>query len=353
MTRYLQELRIPEALYRVTADRTSGHLTYTLAGAANDRSTLDFQSRPGFDVGEETLELPRNGQGPVKVRTVSRKEIALALMQHGRLTVFKGSACDLQALKDQVALRQNIVAWTEHLHWIWPDGGSANWNTRYWRKGTPLKKRPLHEALLDAFSRQDQYAIGCYTATKLVITQGVVDYYRRVRANDSLSSLVLLRIQHDGDPLVHVEPANMWDFEEDFDPSERDRPGKLVKIQYGVAPRNFVPGDWVYIVNTDPDTHHKTGYEGSNALYLGRDRFDDFYNDHDHAYSYEEKLGEVYQWRNGVFSRSRDAAKIQPLGPDDFQRLGQRPAQGGLVKGYRVVPYLFGYEVLPAMPVDE
>ena len=45
-----------------------------------------------------------------------------------------------------------------------------------------------------------------------------------------------------------------------------------------------------------------------------------------------------------------DADKIQPLSAEDYRRLSQRPAQGGLVKGYRVVPYLFGYETLPPWP---
>jgi hypothetical protein len=108
-----------------------------------------------------------------------------------------------------------------------------------------------------------------------------------------------------------------------------------------------VPGDWAYIRNTDEATQSKTGYEGSNAVYLGGNRFDDFYDDHDHSYRYEEKLSEVYQWRNGVFSRSRDFAKVQRLTQADVERLGQSPEQGGLVLPYRVVPYFFGYEALP------
>ena len=349
MSRYLDDLGIPAALYQVDVNETTGALTWSLTTPPDDHNTLDLHRRPGFDVGEEWVTLPRLGRAAERVRTVSRKEIVLALMQHGRLTRFSGAACDIQALKDQVAVRQNIVAWSEHLHWVWPDGGPAQWHTRYWHKGTPLKGRALHTALLDAFTHQERYAIGCYTATKIVVLQGIVDYYRRIKQDEATSRLILQRVQADGDPLVDIEPGNMWSFEEDFDPREQDRPGKVVKMKYGVAPRNFVPGDWAYFVNTDPATHHKTGYEGSNALYMGRNRFDDYYNDHQHAYSYDEKLGEVFQWRNGVFSRSRDADKIQPLTPADMDRLSQRPVHGGLVKGYRVVPYQFGFEALPTM----
>ncbi len=51
-------------------------------------------------------------------------------------------------------------------------------------------------------------AIGCYTATKLVVLQGITDYYRRVRPNDQLFKRVVQRIWQNGDPLVNVEPGD-------------------------------------------------------------------------------------------------------------------------------------------------
>jgi hypothetical protein len=212
-----------------------------------------------------------------------------------------------------------------------------------------VARQVLSKALLDAFTNQHSYAIGCYTASKMVTLQGVVDFYQRVRGVKALSELVDGRVWADADPLVNIEPGDTWSFEEDFDPLEKGRPGKLVKMQADVAAKNFVPGDWAYMVNTDAGTHHKTGYEGSNALYLGRNLFDDYYDDHRHAYTYTEKLDEVYQWRNGVFSRSRDAAKLKPLSKQAFEQMGLTPEQGGMVMGYRLVPYLFGYESLPAV----
>ena len=112
-------------------------------------------------------------------------------------------------------------------------------------------------------------------------------------------------------------------------------------METGVPPGHFVPGDWAYFLNTDPITYEKTGYEGSNAIYLGGNRFDDFYNDHDHSYTYEEKLDEVYQWRHEVFSRSRDADKVRPLTPKQLQDLSRSPSNGGLQLDYRVSPRLF------------
>jgi hypothetical protein len=149
------------------------------------------------------------------------------------------------------------------------------------------------------------------------------------------------RLILDQEPLVDVEPGEMWSFEKDFDTQKRTRPGKILKIQHNVAPRNFVPGDWVYILNTDSISSLKTGYEGSNAIYLGRNKFDDYYNDNNHSYTYQQKLNEVYQWRNGVFNRSRDSDKIKPLSSDDFERLGRVPSESGLVQNFRVFPISF------------
>ena len=61
--------------------------------------------------------------------------------------------------------------------------------------------------------------------------------------------------------------------------------------------------------------------------------------------SYFEKLNEVYQWRNGVFSLSRDFLKIKPV--QDAARLGLPPSEGGLLNSVRVVPYYFSFGALP------
>jgi hypothetical protein len=273
-----------------------------------------------------------------QVMTVSRKEIVLALLQHGRLTEFSGENCTLEALKDLVGLRQNIVAWSEDLNWLWPDGESAEWNAKYWREGTPLPNVSLRAAFNDAFASQGKYSIGCYTATKLVFIQGTLDYYHRVRKDPSRLKWIEARLAADQEPLLDVEPGSMWSFEKDFDRAELIRPGKVLQIQHGIAARNFVPGDWVYLLNTDPVSAQKTGYEGSNAIYLGRNKFDDYYNDNSHSYTYAQKLDEVHQWRNGVFNRIRDAAKIRILSAEDLDRLGRPPIEGGLMMDFRVSP---------------
>lgn len=349
MDAYLLSLGIAADLVVKTADKRKGLLLYTLNTPAGDTNTLNFKDRPELQIRDEIVSLPTSGSGNREVSTVSRKEIVLAMLQHGRLTRFRGSACNINALKDHVAIRQNTVAWAEKLTWVWPDGEHAEWNEKYWFRGTPKPGVSLHDALNDVFLNQEKYAIGCYTATKLVWVQGILDYYRRVKKSPEQLKLVEDRLLHDKDPLVGIEPARMWDFEKDFDPKEINRPGKLLKMKRDVMPMNFVPGDWVYFLNTDPVSYEKTGYEGSNAIYMGRNKFDDYYNDNNHSYSYFQKIDEVYQWRNGVFSRSRDFAKIKPLTQHDIEMLSKRPAEGGLLKSIRVTPYLFTYEDLPVL----
>lgn len=334
---YLEQLGI-QAEWVVTSRGVHG-VTLTLSEPYARLSPLDFYQQPELDLRDEMVPLPKGAHGElVAVQTVSHKEIALALLHPGRSTE---APCDLGEFKDHIGIRQNVVAWTERLYWNWPDGGPAQWNADFWSKGTPTNSTLA--AFYNAFQEQDKYGIGCYTATKLAMGQGVLDYYARVKPDPVRLRQVLSRLEGDKDPLVDVEPPAMWQFESDYDATDNAKPGKLLRLQYGVQPLNFVPGDWAYLLNTDPTTYQHTGYEGSNAIYLGRGRFDDYYNDHSNAYSYRQKLNEVYQWRNGVFSRTRDGHKATPLSEKDIQRLSQPPEAGGLVVSWRAVPYFFKY----------
>ncbi len=259
----------------------------------------------------------------------------MSLLQHGRLTEFAGSQCSLQVFRDHVGIRQNIVAWAENIEWNWPDGKRAQWNKRYWKKGTPLPGVSASKAVKEAFLNQEKYSIGCYTATKLVMIHGVLDYYARIKKSPTdLAEIERRLMANDSDPLVRIEPRAVWAFEEDFDASELWQKGKLLEMRYNIPARNFVPGDWGYLLNTDPITAKKIGYEGSNAIYLGRGKFDDYYNDHNHSYLFREKLDEVYQWRNKVFSRRRDMAKVHPLTERDIEKLEAIPKKRRTYHGY-------------------
>ena len=335
MVTYLGELGIAPAQFHHGLAPNSKSLRFVLTTPADDVATLDLRFRPEMEIRDQLVELPSTNKKPTTVLTVSKKEIVLSLLQHGRLTEFAGDQCSFEAFQDQVGIRQNIVAWAERLEWKWPNGKRAQWNARYWRKGTPLPGVSVSAAVADAFLNQEKYSIGCYTASKLLMVHGILDYYGRIKRSPADVARIERRLlAGDNDPLVRIEPRAAWAFESDFDPAELWQEGKLLGIRYNIPARNFVPGDWGYLLNPDPVSYQKTGYEGSNAIYLGRGHFADYYNDH--AYSFREKLDTVYQWRNQVFSRSRDIAKVKPLTENELKKLEAHPAKGGLVMDIRM-----------------
>ena len=306
-------------------------------------STLYIQDNPAFKITKDKVLIPTLS-GLKETNTVSQKEIMIALLYPGRLTEFSGEGCNSESLYEHIGIRQNIVLWSQKLNWGWPDGGNAQWNEEYWDNGTPQlekKKHNLVESIMDLFLQQELYFIGCYTASKAVYLQSVIDYYARVNPNKKKLDKIVSILLKDGEPFIDLEPQGMWYFEEGFEISTLEKNGKILKIMPYVEPGNFVPGDWNYFRNTDVKTQFKTGYEGSNAIYLGGNLFDDYYNDHFHGYTFERKLDEVYQWRHGVFSRSGNAESIVELSVEERFKLTLSPQKGGLVETYRIVPLFF------------
>jgi hypothetical protein len=346
---YFRSLGITDNQINQYRNIDGGLVEFTLVDSLNTTDTLDLINRKEFDLKEEVVKLPSDTLHPKSVVTVSKKEILMAMLQRGRGSIFRGKSCSVEALKDQIGVRQNIVAWADSVDWHWPNGRAATWNKKYWNHGNLKLHNQLHEALTDVFIHPAKYSFGCYTASKLIELQGVVDYFRRIKHDPETSAIIERQLLQDGDPLRNIEPGSMWFFESSVTTQDIERPGKVLKVLQKVPANNFIPGDWSYFLNTDPVTYEKTGYEGSNAIYLGRGKFDDYYNDNNHSYTYKEKLNEVYQWRNHVFSRSRDAAKIIPLTTNELTKLANSPANSGLQLEYRAIPYQFGYEELPIL----
>jgi hypothetical protein len=351
LTDYFEILGVKADIYDQHLDDYKGSLQFVLRDRLGGTDTLNLIHRVDYDLKEELIQLPAAGKKVRTVVTVSQKEILLALLQSGRTTRFTGQACTAEALRDQIGVRQNTVAWSESLEFMWPNGKSAHWNTRFWNHGNLRLHQPLHMAVADVFMHTQKYSIGCYTATKLIVIQGILDYYRRIKHDLITADAVEARLMQDGEPLSYIEPGEAWYFEKESSPTEQSRAGKLVFLEHGVAADNFVPGDWSYFLNTDPVTYEKTGYEGSNSIYLGRGKFDDYYNDSNHSYTYKEKLLEVYQWRHRVFSRERDVSKIHPLTAAEIKSLGETPENGGIELAYRMTPYAFGFAELPGLPM--
>lgn len=300
------------------------------------QSTLYVKNNPIFDINDEKITKIINGKIITK-KIVSQKEILTSLLSPGRLTVLSGDAsCSPNTLKKLLTIRQNIVFWGSDPNWGWPNGEKAEWNESLWDKGTP---KNIVKAFDDLFSNPQNYKIGCYTATKAVYIQAYLDTYRNNYPNEL--GLVINALNSDAEPFVNVEPQRMWYFENDYVFTDSDRFGKLLTINEHVAANNFIAGDWVYMRNTDPNSNEKVGYEGSNTVYLGSGMFSDYYDDHMGGYPYERKLDEVFQWRNGVFSRSADLNKIELLNSNQRFSLTLSPEDGGIVEKYRIEPLLF------------
>lgn len=333
---WFDELGIKREHYFVKEDSKSVLLQLNVE---KDSSSLTFFWNQDFDIKNDDYWLPINEHGKLKKISISsKKEIVYAMLKSGRTWSVKQNKCNLEALIDHVGIRQNIVAWGTKLSWDWPDGEAAKWNKKYWNDGTPVSKEKTVDGLNDMFFNFSKYSIGCYTATKLVMMQAIVDYYSRVKKSKKELDVILNILWKDSDPLVGIEPRSMWKFEKDFDVNEMQIEGKLMELQESVNSDSFIPGDWSYFLNTDPITYEKTGYEGSNAIYLGANKFNDHYWDNDGHYLFHEKLLTVYNWRNKVFSRSRDYEKFEHLKSTALEALANSPENGGVLLTIRAIP---------------
>lgn len=346
IVKYFDSIEIEQKHYQILELKNS--IVIKLKTPETDTNTLNLAKRPEYNIRDEVVSLGHEVRKKKNVEkfvvTVSKKEIALALMQHGRTTSFSDENCQLNALVEHIGVRQNIVAWTEQVAYEWPNGDEDIWNKKYWKDGKPVTKDPFHVPVNDLVKYSPKYKIYCYTATRAVIAQGVLDYYKRVKPNPALLAALENLLRIDGRPLSGLEKPEMWNFTRSYDVREKNKQGKILAANLSVPKDNFIPGDWIYIKNTDPVTHEETGYEGSNSIYLGRNFLNDYYNDHNHRYTFEEKLDEVYQWRNKVYSYSRDQGLIKPLSINDMQKLFLTPAAGGLVINHRTFPEMYSLQ---------
>jgi hypothetical protein len=343
MPKYIANLGIDPKLIIVKESLDGTKLGFVLNTAEKDTNTINFSSRKEFGIKDDVVELPTKSGKSRKVHTVSKKEITLSLFQHGRLSEFKDEGCNIQAFKDHIGIRQNTAAWTEQLSWGFPNGKGSAWNKKYWDDSPMPKRGPLHKAINDLFMNPDRYSMGCYSASKSVMSQGLLDYYARVRPDSEKLAKIEKAMLADKAPLSDVEPGTAWDFIKSMTEEDLKVPGKILTVKKGVAKDNFIAGDWAYIKNTDDKSSEKAGYEGSNAVYLGRGNFDDYYGEMKYShYTFDEKINEVYQWRNGVFTASESSQKKKkPLTPEQFQQILEGPDDGGILSKNRIGPKVY------------
>ena len=185
-----------------------------------------------------------------------------------------------------------------------------------------------------------------------------MDYYKNIKKDPTLLKEIEERLNSNGDPVSGIDPDfdvdNNTRFENGESLGEASRvtgTGKVVDGLFKVSPNNFVPGDWAYFLNTDRKSYDIRGYEGSNSIYLGRDKFDDYYYEHGGSYSKQEKLEEIYNWRflDPKTESYPPGFTPPPLTENQRKDLNRYPHEGGVVENYRWVPFFFGADPLPPL----
>lgn len=298
MKEYLEQLKIEPEHYRIQKSADGTLLNYVLTTPDEDTNTLNLSQRPEYNITPDTVKLPRDS-APKQI--VSKKEIVLALFQHGRRTVFEKTeysqtkkiesfmqnGCDIQSFKDHIGIRQNIAGWVDNVRFIFPGRTSAQSNPRYWSEYDSWNKDPSKyekygriavAGIHDIFMNSGSYRMGCYGAAKVSMIHGITDYFTRIRPDKEKLQNAISTLFAYGSPLESIEPGFVW---KGFtSPTAEDlarREGKVLSAVTQVAKFNFVPGDWAYFKNTDFASSNRKGDEGSNAIYLGGNKFNNFY----------------------------------------------------------------------------
>ena len=278
---------------------------------------VSFQDRYGW---HKTLQLVSNG------------EILAAMLQHGREFVFSDAHCSVDRLREHIAIRWNIVYWGSRAEWVYPPDQTARYNVfGPWVevKGVGWTVRPHASAswaIADAFVSEFPYQMGCSAACRLIVAQGIFDYYRNERRD-----LGMLKLIEDS-----LEPGRPFD---QMTPTVEGRttvrvPGRLVDRQFDVPWNHWVPGDWGWIKNTDARSASELGDEGTNLIYAGGGKFVNYYTDHPPE-SLDDALKRVFDWRFAANEAKQELSTVEK------SRLRRDPRYQGLLRDVRDVPKLF------------
>ena len=315
-------------------------VAYTLNSPAGDTSTLSLTARAELGLAREAISyLDRHGQEKT-LSLVSQKEILAAMLQRGRAFAFSGENCSVEKLKEQLALRQNIVYWGSRADWAFPEDKTYRYNTgEYWQEmlGDDWTLKPglrPSAAIADAFTGKFDYQIGCTSACRFIVAHGIFDYFVRVRPDPA----AIARIEQTLDarrPFVKMTPTV------DRDGTFRAE-GLLVDRQFNVPSDHWAPGDWGWIKNLDAKSAEELGSEGCNIIYAGGGYFVNYYPERPPK-TLDESIKRVYGWQFGIEEGDLHVA------PELAKQLRQDPRSGGMLRDVRDVPKFFG-AASPARP---
>lgn len=81
------------------------------------------------------------------------------------------------------------------------------------------------------------------TAQALIDLDWYSSEHRRIKNDVATAQAIEARLMQDSEPLLNIEPGAAWYFEQNPSPENQMSAGKLLFLEQGVAPDNFVPGD--------------------------------------------------------------------------------------------------------------
>jgi hypothetical protein len=94
---------------------------YTLNSPTDDTGTLSLLEQPQWNLAPEKMSY-RDRHGQTKIMAiVSQKEILACMLQRGREFRFAEQNCSVDHLKQELAIRQNIVYWGSRADWVFPE----------------------------------------------------------------------------------------------------------------------------------------------------------------------------------------------------------------------------------------
>ena len=359
MRKLLSDYGISESLIKSHFSPSRKIVQFVLDTPEDNVSTLDLFKTPKYAIKNEmvTLSLPDGTHEQIEI--ASKKEIVLALMQHGRLTELGENFCKTKSLKNIVGLRQSVLKWVQGSRIGVAGGEGIRINPKYWERledekrgfdGEFLLKTPgkLYEALLDSFlyknDRGTGYYLWCSKGSEIIMSLAIMDYWKEADPEifDFLNK--------------HATSYSL-DFSIPSLENGQPAPGYVMDRAYPTSALNWAPGDWGYFENihrgklnlNDPkdkalyDLYSANGSQGHNSIYVGNGYFG--------AYPGVLRERDIYDKMKYVLGYRHEYRPDEPeqeVTKEILDRLARHVPEGGMVAAGRDYPKLFG-----PLPVSE
>jgi hypothetical protein len=322
---------------RMEASPDGEQLRYLLnsspgASGEDETDTLAIAHQPGLMLARDVIRYQDRLGQLRELSLVSRKEILATMLVPGRLFEFNGANCSVAQLREQIAVRQNIVYWGSRTDWVFPKDKTYRYNTAdCWQPMTgddwTLRTgMPANRAIADAFVGRFFYQIGCTSACRFIVAHGILDYFDRVDPDAAVAAR-LMQLLDPRHPFLEMAPvANRA--------GAIVQAGRLLDRHFDVPWNHWVPGDWGWIKNTDDRSSEELGSEGCNIIYGGGGLFVNYYPERPPK-TLAQAISRVYGWRFGL---EEEELKLEEA---EFSLLRRDPREGGMLRDVRDFPKFF------------